>query len=250
MKKVDFSCTTPAPPTLVLVGSLILLCTSSQLSAQEVDILCLGDETAHNFLVYLHGMDTPEPSFQEERNRARLTLLAEALHMRIAVIRATSPCEQNPLLHCWSQTTTEELEELAQAITVSATTCFGEEAQYGVLGFSNGGFAASRLIQYCVHHTADWMVATSSAGSWASDEPSDINECGRLFLLIGTDDHNTHPHTLNYYDHLLTVGADVQLITFDGGHELPYQPLHSLLVEVFGGAGVLDQLRRRHLHKR
>ena len=77
------------------------------------------------------------------------------------------------------------------------------------------------------------MVAVASAGSRGADEQSATSDCGRLVLIIGSEDNSTSPHTHDYYDYLLGLGADVQILAFDGGHELPAQQLRIVLGQLF-----------------
>lgn len=202
-------------------------------SPSSVDDSCLGPTDARTFAVYLHGVDSTAPSEQEQHNRQVLAQTAEALSIRFALPRAQQSC--GPSI-CWGwQLDLAQRQAAASAVTAAAQRCFPARARYGLVGFSSGGYLVLSLLRVCELRTTlpnvDWSVAVGSAMLRGPIEPipTDLSACGTATVLIGTDDiHNNDP-TNNYLHQLESKHANVSLVSFKGGHELPRQALIDLL---------------------
>lgn len=196
---------------------------------------CLGPADARSFAVYLHGMDSPAISDQEVGNRHSLARAADAFAMRIALPRASLPCPRQAGSLCWGWAFDEaETDASVRAVRDAAQACFGPHP-FGLIGFSNGGYLLSKLLRTCALHmklpTTTWAVTFGSAVlkgplEW---QPQSLAGCGRLVIASGTSDtYNFDPA-----DHLLAAlkakGADVAALRFDGGHEVPEEPLQRAL---------------------
>lgn len=190
---------------------------------------CIGRAGAAHHLVYLHGMDAPTVSTQEQANRAALTRIAQRLDVRIAMPRATTPCPTQPALRCWGWTFDDaERARTKQAITDAAATCFGA-GDYGVIGFSNGGAAIGKAVERCEAGFAQWSVQVASAGFTSPTDLPARDACGTLRLLVGDKDEANLAHAKTYVEQMKAKRADVELTIFAGGHELPERELEALL---------------------
>jgi predicted esterase len=193
-----------------------------RLASDHVATECLGDPAAPHHVVYLHGIDSFGPSWQELENRRTLARLADAKDLAIAIPRSPVVCPQLGG-RCWPQDSREALHATGDAIRAAARACFDDDAHLGVIGFSNGGFAVARMYQTCVANV-DWFIV-ASAGGFAGNEVPELSACGRIAITIGTRDryHFTYAHELD--TELRARHADVELVEFDGGHRLDFDAL-------------------------
>ncbi|NVK73433.1 MAG: hypothetical protein HWE24_08140 [Oceanospirillaceae bacterium] len=187
----------------------------------------LGDTSSHNIVTYLHGMDVPDISDQELANRRKLDAIGKVLSIKFYLPRSVTQCKQNPHQLCWPQDSLKELKHTLSVIS-SDDNFAPEDKLKGMIGFSNGGFFTSKLIQYCLLPDTSWVVSIGSAGSW--QEPAkDLSHCGRLVSMIGKDDQWHYSYALDFHHYLQSAGAQVALIEFNGGHEMPLKELEIVL---------------------
>lgn len=197
---------------------------------------CLGRASARHSAVYVHGKDTLLPSMQELGNRVTFSKIAKELDLRIALPRSKSRCKDNPDLLCWPQDDTESLLVSSAWIQGSADHCFSKEARFGIIGFSNGGFLASRLVQFCVlPNEVLWVLSVGSSGSWGRRNKKDLSHCGRLRLVVGRGDPHLS-YAREYAAHLKELGADVELAEYPDGHTLPFEPIRKVIEKLLAGA--------------
>lgn len=192
----------------------------------------LGDTDSHSIVIYLHGMDRPDISEQELKNRQTLNVIGNALSVKFYLPRSMSRCRNNDSQLCWPQDTTAELEGTLSAI-MSRPNFEKQDSVEGIIGFSNGGFFTSKLIQHCLVPDAFWVISIGSSGAWRNST-KDLSNCGRLISIIGKKDKWHYSYMLDFHAYLQSAGAKVTLIEFEGGHEIPYQELEkelSLLIE-------------------
>jgi predicted esterase len=191
-----------------------------RLATAHVATECIGDPAAAHHVVFLHGIDSFGPSWQELDNRRTLARLADAKDLAIAIPRSPALCPDGG--RCWPQDTTTGLLATNAAIRDAARACFDSTDHVGVIGFSNGGFAVARLYQLCVARY-DWFIVASGGGAYATKD--ELSACGPIAIAIGTRDryHFDVAHTLN--DELHARHADVELVEFDGGHRLDFDAL-------------------------
>ena len=96
---------------------------------------CLGAPSAAHRAVYLHGLDSAGPSWQELHNRDVLAELAARFDLRLALPRGVCPRGR-----CWP-----EADSALPWIRAAARACFGHKRLNGLIGFSNGGFLVGGL---------------------------------------------------------------------------------------------------------
>ncbi len=195
------------------------------------DATCLGPADAKQFVVYVHGIDLATIGDEEVANRSNLAHIADALSLRIALPRAPSPCPDQSASLCWGWTfSNAELTTASTAIANAATACFGNR-DYGAIGFSNGGYLLTNLVQDCALHSllphALWVVTIGSAMFHGPlpPGPDSLAGCGRLVALSGTRDTQNFDPTDHLVGALAAKHADVTARSFDGGHVVPDGPL-------------------------
>jgi predicted esterase len=192
---------------------------------------CIGPDKASNFVVYFHGMDTPSPSSQERANRETLLAIADQLNIRIAIPRAKEACPNDKQLICWGWNFSDprildaSLSESAKAQSL----CFPKAKKVGFIGFSNGGFVANQILKDCRKSDFSWLVSIGAAGSWNDSTKKDLSRCGHLKLMVGKKDKSNYDHSKKLASWLKDNKARVDLIEFDGGHEIPRKELEEEL---------------------
>ncbi len=192
---------------------------------------CIGPKEASSFAVYFHGMDNPAPGSQELTNRKTLSLIAEKLNIRIAIPRAKEPCPNDKQLICWGWNFTDpkilnaSLSESAKAQAV----CFPKAKKVGFIGFSNGGFIANQILKDCKKSDFSWFISIGAAGSWNDSKEKDLSQCGHLKLMAGKQDTFNYENIKKLARWFNSNKARVDLIVFDGGHEIPSKELEQEL---------------------
>lgn len=203
-------------------------------AADGSSTLCGGVANTSSGLIYLHGMDTFEPSIQELGNRQILQDVANLLNLKIAMPRATLNCPQNPKQICWGWTFDErERTNIFSKITEAATTCGLDLKNSVVVGFSNGGHAVNALFEHCKLDVLKLSVSSGAAkfsGQLPPETPP-LTGCGSLVLLTGTNDRFNFDPSHNLERQLLAKGANTIEVDFDGGHVLSEKALLSALSE-------------------
>lgn len=69
------------------------------------------------------------------------------------------------------------------------------------------------------------MISIGAAALPYRDESSDLAKCGSLKLIVGKHDQYNKREANKYADNLKARHANVELIEFDGAHEIPEQVL-------------------------
>ena len=81
---------------------------------------------------------------------------------------------------------------------------------------------------------ASWIVTIGSTGYVGPLEspPTSLAGCGRMVMLVGTDDTYNSDPTDQFFHALEAKGADVRSVRFNGGHHVPAGPLENVLREI------------------
>jgi hypothetical protein len=194
---------------------------------------CVGSPEAKHYAVYLHGIDSAQPGEQEVANRKVLESIARKLKVRFALPRAKDKCGDGL---CWGWAVTDEKAlESVPAIRAAADACFPSGSSYGLLGFSSGGYLATKLFRACLipEHLPNvkWVVtsgATMMKGP-IEPKPEDLSGCRQLAMLIGTKDQFNNDPSRNYLKLLQSKHAKVEYVEFDGDHNLYEKPMISAI---------------------
>jgi hypothetical protein len=175
---------------------------------------CMGSPGASRRIVYLHGLDSRAPSWQELDIRRALAAIPDAA---IAVPRAPT-CGPG---RCWPDAD-DGTDETIAAVRDAARACFGDGESYGVVGFSRGGFALARL-DGCGAVGARWAIVASAFGY---TEELRLRDCP-VATVVGRGDRHHHDGAVAYALRRRTAGLRGPLIEFDGGHRVDARALAS-----------------------
>jgi predicted esterase len=207
---------------------LVFISASAE-AVETQDIQCLGSPRAKHFVVYLHGLDAKELSHQEVANRKILEQIAKKLDLRIALPRAQDKCSN---VICWGWAlTNEKAKESIPLIKASAKSCFASGTQFGLIGFSSGGYLATKLFRSCMLPSflpeVNWIVTSGSAMMNGPIEPlpENLEKCGAITMLVGTKDKSNLDPSKNYLHQLEAKKAHIKYVEFEGDHNLFEVPL-------------------------
>ena len=196
----------------------------------EFQPVCLNKSQSKVAFVYLHGMDIADVSGQEKANREKLFRIAQKLEISVVVPRAISICPTSPNQVCWGWKFDQaELTQIKERISSAIGTC-GAKKVIALVGFSNGGYAVNALHSRC---EADEFGKLISIGAMMNTPVTTLKYnqgcAGTILRLIGKQDNlNSNLAavklvTENNFEKL------IQIIEFDGGHEIPESLLQEQL---------------------
>ncbi len=190
---------------------------------------CLGAPGAAHRAVYLHGIDSFGPSWQELHNRDVLAELAARFDLRLALPRGV--CSRG---RCWP-----EPERALPWIQAAARACFdAPQRPHGLIGFSNGGFLVGALARACGGGAGiDWLLVASAGGTVPPGAARDLAGCPPVRVVVGDGDRYHREPARALARDLAALGGDARLIEFAGGHELAAGPVGAALADLVGPAG-------------
>jgi predicted esterase len=199
-------------------------------------LACIGPDRPVGYLVYLHGRDFDPPGELELTNRKNLQKIADTLHVKIALPRGEEVCGGKGPPHCWGWEISEAQAKRALVVAQSAAdSCFGPGKNYGVIGFSNGGYIVARIFRSCMKRpdgkTIPWLVSIASAATNPpqSEWPADLSQCGDYTLITGKKDAANQDKDQRFQKPILKRKGHVRAVEFDGGHEVPLDPTLSVI---------------------
>ena len=131
---------------------------------------------------------------------------------------------------CWPDAD-EGATETTVAIRDAARACFGDHANYGVIGFSRGGFALARLAN-CDTVGARWAIVASAFG-YTNDLR--LRRCP-VAIVVGRRDRYHHDGAVGYAQRRQAAGLSAALFEFDGGHRLDAESLTSAIDTLYQDA--------------
>lgn len=209
--------------SLLLVFSILNV--RADVSEAQLNVTCIGNDNAQGFLIYLHGMDSIIPSPQELTNRKILTDIALKYNLKIAMPRAEMECPTQLESICWGWTWSSlELTTIIPKILSAREQCFSSDKPFGVIGFSNGGyllnnwFQAGLLPSFGINPS--FIISSGADRGFILSNSIDLSKNPPLILIAGDHDIYNHDMSETYSAQLMTMHADVKVVTFNGAHEL------------------------------
>jgi predicted esterase len=189
-------------------------------------VTCVGRPDAAHQAIFLHGKRPVATSVAAAGHVTPLAKFAAEMDYRIAIPVSTTPCEDSRSTYCWRGERVETLQRTWSAVVKSASACFDPEQGFGLIGFSNGGYHAAKVVMRGVEPAPRWAVAIGSAGTVPAGV--DLRGAPPLALLIGNRDV-TRRDTAAFARNLAPTRLPVELLSFPGGHEVPFELLKSVV---------------------
>jgi hypothetical protein len=185
---------------------------------------CVGPTSARRHVVYLHGLDSHAPSWQELDNRRALVAIPDTV---FAIPRAPV-CGSG---RCWADGDDGTPATVA-AIRDAAHACFGARPLDGVIGFSRGGFALAR-IDRCDTVGARWAII---AGAFGYGDELRLRDC-TVGVVIGERDRYHRTGAIDYAHRRQAAQLPTVLVEHDGGHRLDTRSLTSAVDQLQQATG-------------
>lgn len=208
---------------------IILLIAFPVLSYAE----CFGPKDSKTVAVYLHGMDTESPSNQELENRKVLSKISESLKIGIAIPRTKNKCpNKTQLCWGWNFNDTGVVDTAIQLAIETQKQCFPKADQFGIVGFSNGGFIANQIVKDCKKTNFKWLISIGAGGSFNKNNKTDLSKCNSLTLMAGKQDKFNYEPIKDLAKWLKEHKADVTLVEYNSGHLLPEKDLEKVLKSI------------------
>lgn len=186
---------------------------------------CIGPVGAKAHAVYLHGFEDPDKrSAEEKENRQVLAKLSKELDLKIALVEGPL-CAKKRL--CWPAKTQDEVRQTFALIKQARKSCFGEDKDYTLIGFSNGGYFAFKLYKVHKDPALKTIIASSSSGLWDPSRET-VNPLSRFHLIIGDRDI-TRKDAEAFMKKFRASEPNASLTVFKGGHRIDFDSLKTLL---------------------
>ncbi len=164
---------------------------------------------------------------------APLTQLAEKLGYRIAIPEATTLCQGHGALYCWRGERLENLARTWAAVTAAAAECFPNGAQsedFGVIGFSNGGYHVAKVVMRGLAPHPKWAVSIGAAGHLANAEGASATAKAIPFRVIAGKRDSVRHEARALASSLSARGYATEFREVEGGHAVPLAELEALMV--------------------
>lgn len=187
---------------------------------------CFGKQSTHS-VIFLHGIDTPsKPDADNLSAYQTMKKLADDLQFSLALPRSNNYCQQGRKV-CWNvaQQATD-LKKIYQEIIEKSARCFKQNSKAILVGFSNGGYFLNKLLHHCILSKESHVISIGAAGS--TRHRNSLSACGQLDLVLGKYE-STYQSGVSYYKAIKKANGKSKLTIFNGGHMVPYEPLHTIL---------------------
>ena len=216
----------------------------------DLDTVCVGSANPKFHVIYLRGI-TPENRSEGARfwyasrvfvtggfHNARWTpeiedetlldKIGKELEVKFAIPYSNAYCKGSRTNYCWGTEDPESVALTYEMILRSSANCFSMDKEWGLLGFSNGGYHAGRVVTQGHTPQPKWAIAVGSAGTTENISPNSRIVGTPFYLAIGTEDV-TRESAGRFYLELKNLNFNVQYREFGGGHVLTEEILRFVL---------------------
>lgn len=207
----------------------LFLVFSPKTFASTDKIECIGPEPeeAKSYMVFLHGAGI---TGIHKRNINVLKDIAKKKRVRFAIPISQWQCnaENYKGRPCWLSGPIDDhsYKPAFRVIEDAAEKCF-RNRDYGLLGFSNGGYLVTTLKQHCVPNKFTKLIAVGMGVRGRPTDRPGLRGCSpQLNVLIGDQDSEYMNITKSSYELLKSRDADITFEVFEGGHELTAESLY------------------------
>lgn len=199
--------------------------------------VCAGAEHPKYRIVFLQGV------MHEQADTDYVALLdkvGKESNIRFAIPYSKLYCKNSQTAYCWGTEEPDSVARVYENVRRSAGACFSLKQAWGLLGFSNGGYHAGRVIAQGHTPSPTWAMAIGSAGVMQASTLDHRAKRIPFYLATGTEDivrENAH----RFFLELKNNGFNVRYGEYQGGHELTEETLRTVLGEVVSGEVVLGE---------
>ncbi|MDD1422371.1 hypothetical protein MEO40_25320 [Dolichospermum sp. ST_sed1] len=209
--------------------SIIFLMLSTQIfAANTYRTTCLGNKNAKEKIIFLHGMAPKRASKANVGFEGLFAQLAKEKNIQIAIPYSSETCRKDSSKFCWGLERQDGVSQTYQRILESSKSCFGDAKDFALIGFSNGGYFAAKVILRGLQPEPKWVVGIGSAGRIKQLNPR--SSYPDFTLVIGKSDM-THSESKSFFQDLKNRNFPVQFREFVGGHDVDKEVISSILSE-------------------
>jgi hypothetical protein len=195
----------------------------------QLQTACVKGRKSESNVVFFHGIREKGDPLAVQTYDNELNVIAERLNLTIAVPESQWRCSPSNPKRCWGIESKGSVRAVYERVQRSVVKCFNGGSTDGVIGFSNGGYFVTRLMQLCLDDAPKWFLAIGSAGNADFGGRSDLSSCGFTSFLIGNRDI-TREKTRGLVRSLSRRKARVSFRVFKGGHKfLPKAVIRQLI---------------------
>ncbi|MCB9493289.1 MAG: hypothetical protein H6679_03375 [Epsilonproteobacteria bacterium] len=210
--------------TFYKVFILLFLVAFFGCSKPHEDAIVLGNQSSSKVWIYLCGLTQSFDGQQECNNRNILDRMGQEIGVKFVAVKPKNRCHQFDNKLCWPHDSESEVNKTYSEIVDALN---GQQIA-GFIGFSNGGFFLNQLVQ--TKELGVPVVSVGSAGVLKHD-----SYANNLYLLVGKNDIYHYQHAKDFYNASQSFSRlRVELIEYDGGHEIPDAVLSELLKKLRG----------------
>ena len=137
---------------------------------------CILAEKPRARIIYLHGMDIPSKSSQEENIRVILKQVSREYSIEIFLPRSSMICPDHKKKICWmwNSENAEVIEKNKMMLIGKSKKCFKSNAPLIWLGFSNGANYLTQFFQVGPHHLLQSFNTQNGSQTGAKKSPKTI----------------------------------------------------------------------------
>lgn len=216
-----------------LVATLVVFTVCSAVSAQPAPMpafktVCAGSAHPKSRIIFLQGIMYEQ---QDADYVALLDKVGKDLNIRFAIPSSKLYCKNSQTAYCWGTEEPGSVARVYENVRHSAAACFSLKQEWGLLGFSNGGYHAGRVIAQGHTPAPTWAMAIGSAGQMQASTLDHRAKRIPFYLEVGTEDI-VREKAHGFFLQLKNNGFNVRYSEYPGGHELTEETLRTVLGEV------------------
>lgn len=196
-------------------------CTQITYKAPTSSFVTLGSLDAPQAWIYLCGL-TNHFNPQQMNEFKTLDTLGKEFNIKIVAIKPHHRCSQLHNLLCWPQDNKDEALNTYQEII----NIVHPQEINGYIGFSNGGCFLIELFQYISFNKPIIVIGATGNISNAQGPHNTVH------LIIGKQDQWHYKYAINLYKQSKHTNLTINLIEYDGGHEIPINILKNVLQDL------------------
>lgn len=189
---------------------------------------CVGSAAPAHHVVFLQGIIIEG---QEIDYVPLLDKIGKELGVRFAIPYSTVYCKNSETAYCWGTEEPDSVARVYEDIRRSAGTCFSLQHEWGLLGFSNGGYHVGRVIAQGHMPLPKWAMAIGSAGTLQASTLDRLPKRVPFYLETGTEDR-VRKDAHRFFLELKSHGFNVEYGEYSGEHELTEEILRDVLGKV------------------
>jgi dienelactone hydrolase len=218
-----------AEPTVTCVGSKDAPRRAIFLRGITADVGPSENWRLSRFNSWSHSVLSNDLYFEKSYYEQDLAQIGRELGIRFALVESDRYCPGSLSARCWTGDEPSSIAATYATVVEASKRCFPVRPDdFGLIGFSNGGYHVDRVVMQCLAPAPRWAIAIGSAGD-PKLAGEDLKGCTRRLTLAAGDLDITREKAHGLASALGKHRLDVRFVEFYGGHEVPMDVLRDLL---------------------